>query len=120
MFHPAINPFWIYVVAYFSVAIPLAFALAPLAGRTYRSVGEWWTRDERLFQSMRGILEELRDWDIALPDYPGVTDGEEARLKQLWADLHSRLTALGIRTDVDPGALLTEVLHGTLRRARKL
>ena len=115
-----INPFWIYVVAYFSVAIPLSFALAPLAERVYASTGAWWTRDERLFQSIRGILDALREWETELPDIPGVTRGEEARLDQLGNDLHSRLAALRIRTDVDRSALYTEVVHGTLRRARKL
>ena len=115
-----INPFWIYVAAYFSVAIPLSFALAPLAERVYTSAGAWWTRDERLFQSIQGILDELREWETALPDIPGVTHGEEARLDQLGNDLHSRLAALRIRTDVDRSALYTEVVHGTLRRARRL
>ena len=115
-----INPFWIYVAAYFSVAIPLSFALAPLAERVSTSTGAWWTRDERLFQSIQGILDELREWETALPDIPGVTHGEEARLDQLSNDLHSRLAALRIRTDVDRSALHTEVVHGTLRRARRL
>ena len=115
-----INPFWIYVAAYFSVAIPLSFALAPLAERVYASTGACWTRNERLFQSIRGILEELRQWETELPDIPGVTRGEEARLDQPGNDLQSRLTTLRIRTDVGRSALYTEVVHGTLRRARKL
>ncbi len=119
-FGTVINPFWIYVLAYFSVAIPLSFALAPLAERVYASTGAWWTRDERLFQSIRGILDELREWETELPDIPAVTRGEEARLDQLGNDLQSRLTTLGIRTDVDKSALYTEVIHGTLRRARRL
>ena len=119
-FGTIINPFWIYVVAYFSVAIPLSVALAPLAERVYASTGAYWTRNERLFQSIRGILDELRQWETELPDIPGVTRGEEARLDQLGNDLQSRLTTLRIRTDVDRSALYTEVVHGTLRRARKL
>lgn len=119
-FGTVINPFWIYVLVYFSVALPLSFALAPLAKRAYASTGVWWARDERLFQSIRGILDELHQWETELPDIPGVTRGEEARLDQLGNDLQSRLTALRIRTDVDRSALYTEVVHGTLRRARKL
>ena len=119
-FHTTINPFWIYTVAYFSVAIPLSFALAPLAGRLYRVIDEWWTRDERLFESIKDILEELRETDFHLARIGIGDEGDMTQLNQLGDDLRSRLTALGIRTDIDTSELLTEVLHGTLRRARKL
>ena len=120
MFHPIINPFWIYAAAYFSVAVPLSFAFAPLAGWTYERIGEWWNRDERLFRSMRSILETLLDWERLEPEVGGLTDGDRAAVNQLHADLRSRLVVLRIRTDVDRDALFVEVVYGTLRRARKL
>lgn len=75
---------------------------------------------KRLFESMRSILEELREWERLEPDVGGLTDGDEAAVYQLHADLRSRLTVLRIRTDVDRDALFVEVVYGTLRRARKL
>ena len=120
VFHPIINPFWIYAAAYFSVAVPLSFAFSPLAGWIYARIGEWWTRDEHLFQSMRSILEELREWERLEPGMGGLTDDGEAAVAILHADLRSRLTALRIRTDIDRDALFVEVVYGTLRRARKL
>ena len=110
-----VNPFWIYAVAYFSVVVPLSFAVAPVAGRMYRVAGDWWTRDERLFDSVRGIVGQL--WEIE----SGLAGDHDMALQgYLEDDLHSRLTALHIRTDVNRSDLFTEVLYGTLRRARKL
>ena len=115
MFGARINPFWIYVVAWFSVAIPLSVALSPLARRLYEAIGGWWTRDQRLFDSLRGIVGEITLIESGIHG-----DGEMARLDHLENDLHYRLTMLGINPAADRTRLVAEVLYGSLRRARRL
>ena len=120
---PDLNANWALSI-YCIIVIPLAFAIAPPVHRLYCCIAEWWTREARIFESLAGIMGRIRAIETGnVPDYyPSFLDDSaiQEELTRLHNDLHERLSALGIRPDVERAKLYTQVCYGTLRRARKL
>ena len=120
---PDINAGWALSI-YFIIVIPFAVAVSPPVHWFYCCIAEWWTREARIFESLAGIMGRIRAIETGnVPDYyPSFLNDSsiQEELTRLHNDLHERLSALGIRPDVERAKLYTQVLYGTLRRARKL